>query len=279
MYIILEHKMLVTITKEGSNMKIGYAASAGEKNIYDTIDYAHDNNFHAVELNINMPIFFPEKFDAEERKKIKEYSKKKEVEITFHAPEDISLLQLQKVIREAGINRLKEVIDFGYDIGASRLTMHVGGAVCFTLTDRKVYMDELFYDEFKGVLKSSLKELIDYSRGKIKLCVENSGRFPEKVVQETLDEILSKEKDLFLTWDIGHSYENKYNEVEFFLRHLDRIRTCHVHDNNGKSDHQVVGQGNVDFKWHFGKMKDRDIVYIIEVRPREKAAESLEQLK
>lgn len=260
-------------------MKLGYAASAGEKDIYDTIDYAYNNNFSAVELNINMPIFFPERFDSEERGRVKEYAEKRGVELTFHAPEDISLLQLQKGVREAGISRLKEVIDFGCGIGASRLTMHVGGAVCFTLTDRKVYMDELFYDEFKNVLEDSLKELVDYSKGKIKLCIENSGRFPEKLVQEVLDEMLSKEEDLFLTWDIGHSYENKYSEVKFFLRHLDKIRTCHIHDNNGLSDHQVIGQGNVDFNWHFEKMKDSDVVYIIEVRPRQKATESAAKLK
>lgn len=259
-------------------MRIGYAASAGEKDILDTIKYAHDNKLNAVELNINMPIFFPEKFNKEDRKKIKNYSQDMGVQLTFHAPEDISLLQPHKIVREVGIKRIKEVMDFGHDIGATRMTMHVGPAVCFTLTDRKVYMDELFYDEFKEILKNSLKELVEYSKGKIKLCIENSGRFPEKLVQETLDEMLLKEEDLFLTWDIGHSYENKYNEVEFFLRHLDKIRTCHVHDNNGKSDHQVVGEGNVDFKWHFNKMKNSEVVYIIEVRPRNKAVESLPNL-
>ncbi|WMJ79954.1 sugar phosphate isomerase/epimerase [Clostridium sp. MB40-C1] len=258
---------------------IGYAASAGEKNIYDTIDYAKNNGFNAVEININMPIYFPEKFEKGERDIINSYRKSKEIELTLHAPEDISLLQLQKGIREAGISRLKEVIDFGFDIGASRMTMHIGSAVCFTLTDRKTYMDELFYDEYKTVLISTLKELIDYSKGKLKLCIENSGRFPKKVVQEVLEEMLGKEEELFLTWDIGHSYENKYEEVEFFLKHLDRIRTCHIHDNNGISDHQVIGTGDVDFKGHFQKMSGRDIVYIIEVRPREKAFESLKELK
>ncbi|MCY6960194.1 sugar phosphate isomerase/epimerase family protein [Clostridium brassicae] len=258
---------------------IGYAASAGEKNIYDTIDYAKNNGFNAVEININMPIYFPEKFSKEERGIINSYRKDKDIELTLHAPEDISLLQLQKGIRDAAINRLKEVIDFGFHIGASRMTMHIGSAVCFTLTDRKTYMDELFYDEYKDVLISTLKELIDYSKGKLKLCVENSGRFPKKVVQEVLEEMLEREEELFLTWDIGHSYENKYEEVEFFLKHLDRIRTCHIHDNNGISDHQVIGTGDVDFKWHFQKMGGRDIVYIIEVRPREKAFESLKELK
>ncbi|MCY6370206.1 sugar phosphate isomerase/epimerase family protein [Clostridium ganghwense] len=258
---------------------IGYAASAGEKDIYDTINYAHDKGFNAVELNINMPIFFPENFTKEEREKIKEYKDAKGVELTFHAPEDISLLQLHKDIREASIRRMKEVIDLGFDIGASRMTMHIGSAVCFTLTDRKTYMDELFYEEYKKILKSSLKELVDYSKGKIKICIENSGRFPQKLVQETLDEMLEVEDELFLTWDIGHSYENKYGEVEFFLKHIDKIRTCHLHDNNGKSDHQIIGTGNVDFIWHFNKMKGKDIVYIIEVRPRDNAFESLKNLE
>lgn len=258
---------------------LGYAASAGEKDIYDTIDYAYNKGFNAVELNINMPIFFPENFSKEEREKIRQYKNSKGIEITLHAPEDISLLQLQKQVKEAGINRLKEVMDFGYDIGATRMTMHIGPAVCFTLTDKKVYLDELFYEKYKKTLVESLEDLINYSKGKIKLCVENSGRFPKKLVQEVLEYMISKEEDLFLTWDIGHSYENKYDEVQFFIKHIDRIRTCHLHDNNGESDHQIISTGNLDFKWHLDKMKEQDIVYIIEVRPRDRAFESLKNLK
>lgn len=260
-------------------MKMGYAASAGEKEIFDTIDYAYKNNLSAVELNTNMPIFFPEKFSSDERNKIKEYSKEKGVELTLHAPEDISLLQLQEGVNKAGINRLKEVMDFGFHIGATRMTMHVGPAVCFTLTDRKTYLDEIYYEEYKVVLEKNLRELINYSKGKIKLCVENSGRFPVKLVQEVLDQLLLSEEDLFLTWDIGHSYGNKYNEAEFFTKHIHKIRTCHVHDNNGKSDHQIIGEGYVNFKEHFDKMKNVDIVYIMEVRPRDNAIKSIEKLK
>lgn len=255
-------------------MKIGYAASAGEKEIYDTIDYAYENGFSAVELNINMPIFFPEKFDKNERKKIKNYSSDKNIELTFHGPEDISLLQLQEDVRKAGIDRLKKVIDFGYDLGASRITLHIGSSVCFTLTNKKIYLDEVYYLEYKKILKNNLEELISYSKDKIKLCIENSGRFPKKLVQETLEELLKREENLFLTWDIGHSYENKYNEDEFFLKHVNKIKTCHVHDNTGLSDHEIIGKGKVDFPYYFNNMKNSDVIYIIEVRPREKAKES-----
>lgn len=257
---------------------LGYAASAYEENIYDSIDYAADNDFAAVELNVNMPIFFPEKFSAEERKKIKEYKEAKNIRVTLHGPEDITLLQLQKSIRDASLDRIKEVIDFGSEIGAECLTIHVGPAVCFTLTDRKAFLDELFLDEYKTVLIDSLKELAEYSKEKMLLCVENSGRFPAVFVQEVLDELLYSE-NLFLTWDIGHSYENKYNEVEFFERNIDKIKVSHVHDHNGKSDHQIIGEGNVDFKRHFDLMTDKNIIFILEVRPRVNATKSLSKLK
>jgi sugar phosphate isomerase/epimerase len=257
-------------------MKFGYAASAGEKNIFDSIKYAKDNGFSSVELNVNMPIFFPENFTEKEKKEIKKYKEELGINVSLHAPEDLTLLQLQKDIRKATIKRFKDVIDFAGDIGASRLTMHVGPAVCFTLIDRKSYLDETYYDEYRAILKESLEDLADYSVGKTILCIENSGRFPEKLVQETLEEVLETNKNLFLTWDIGHSYENLYNEVEFFMRHTDRIRTCHVHDNNGKSDHQITGEGGVDFQKHFEIMGTDYIDYIIEVRPRENALKSLE---
>lgn len=268
----------INILGERELMKIGYAASSGEIDIFHTLKYMKDHGFHCVEINMNMPIFFPENFTKEYREEIKRYKEENNIEITLHAPEDITLLQLQRSIRKASIDRLKEVIDFGYDIGASRVTMHIGSAVCFTLTDRKSFLDELYCDQYKEVLKESLIELIHYSKNKIMICVENSGRFPERVVQETLDELL-KEEELYLTWDIGHSYTNEYNEVEFFLKHIDKIRTCHLHDHNGLSDHQIIGSGNVDFGWHIDKMKHLDVIYIIEVRPRENAVKSLEKLE
>lgn len=257
---------------------IGYAACLGEKSIYDTIDFAISNGFNAVEINMNVPMFFPENYSKEDRLNIKNYTSHKGIVLTLHAPEDISLLQLQEDIRKAVINRFKTIIQFGIDIGAKNLTLHVGPSVCFTLTDRKSYMEESYENEYKNVLKKNLKEIIDFAEDKINICVENSGRFPKEVVQETVQELLDID-NLYLTWDIGHSLENKYKEIEFFIKNIDKIRTCHIHDNNGKSDHQVPGTGLIDFNWHFNLMKDKPIVYIIEVRPREKAAESLMALK
>lgn len=258
--------------------KIGYAATVGEESIYKTIDFASENCMSAVEINLNVPIYFPENFSMEERNKIKEYANSKGITISMHAPEDITLLQLQKGIRKATLKRLKEIIDFGIHIGGRALTLHVGPSVCFTLVDRKSYMEEFYKEDYKKILKDSLIELLNHASNKLSICIENSGRFTENLIQETLQELLDT-TSLSLTWDIGHSYENKYNEVEFFTQNIDRVKTCHVHDNNGSSDHQIPGSGGVDFKNIFNLMKNKDIVYIIEVRPREQAVKSFKKLQ
>ncbi|CAH2212580.1 sugar phosphate isomerase/epimerase family protein [Tepidibacter aestuarii] len=259
-------------------MKIGYAASVGEKNILDCMEFAKINGFNAVEINMNMKCFFPENYDEKDIENIKKYKKENNIEITMHAPEDISLLNLHEKVRRAGIDRLKEIIGFGKNIDASRITIHIGSTPYFTLTDKKCYLDDIYHEEYKSILKSSLIDLSDYCEDKIRLCVENSGKFTQKLYQEILDDIIY-EKNVFLTWDIGHSYFEKYDEIKFFKNNIDKIKTVHVHDVNDISDHQVVGDGKLDFSKYIEDIGAEDKVYILEVRPREKALESLENLR
>ncbi|SHK37244.1 sugar phosphate isomerase/epimerase family protein [Tepidibacter formicigenes] len=257
---------------------IGYAASIGEKSILDSMNFAVENGFNAVEINMNMKCFFPENYSIDLIKKIKKYKKENNIELTIHAPEDISLLNLHEKVRYSGIERLKEIINFAKEIDASRITIHIGTTPYFTLTHGKCYLDDIYYHEYKEILKKTLIELNNYCEKKIKLCIENSGRFPEKLFQEVLKEILLKE-NIFLTWDIGHSYKNLYNELDFFETNINKVKTCHIHDVNEKSDHQVIGLGKLSFIDYIKKIGFEDVVYIIEVRPREKAVESLNNLK
>jgi sugar phosphate isomerase/epimerase len=47
-----------------------------------------------------------------------------------------------------------------------------------------------------------------------------------------------------------------------------------MHDNNGEWDqHNIIGEGNIDFKPYFELLADSDNYYIFEVRPKESAME------
>ncbi|MCC5912173.1 MAG: sugar phosphate isomerase/epimerase [Clostridiaceae bacterium] len=255
---------------------IGYAATLGEESFFTAIDAAKEKKFSAIEVNLNVPVFFPEGYNREERATIKEKIEKEGMVLSFHAPEDIPLYHLHPTVRRAGLNRLKECIDFAAEVGGSKITFHPGASVCFTQTDKKIYLQDVYRYEFHTLFKEAIEEIRDYAKGKIIPCIENVGNFNE-MIREVLEEVLPQ-GDLYLTWDIGHAYGQEENQ-KFFIKNIQYVKNCHIHDHNDISDHQVIGTGKIDFLYYFDLLKDQDISYIIEVRPVEKALESRENIK
>lgn len=71
---------------------------------------------------------------------------------------------------------------------------------------------------------------------------------------------------------------------DYFRNNLQYIRQVHIHDcreASGKiTSHRVVGTGRIDFLNYFNILQGADVLdYCIEVRPKEKALESLIALK
>lgn len=256
--------------------RIAYAATLGEENVFTVIDYAVKNGFFAIELNLNVPAFFPERYSEEERQQIKEKVEKEGIALSFHAPEDIPLYHLHSSVRRAGLERLKECIDFGRAIGGKKITFHPGASVCFTQTDKKIFLQDVYAKEFEDLFMEALKELRDYAKGKILLCIENVGNF-NSMIRGVLEKLLPQ-GNLYLTWDIGHSYGQTENEA-FFIRNIEYIRNCHIHDHNGKQDHQVIGDGKIDFLRYFKLLEKIDTSFVLEVRPVEKALVSRDNLE
>ncbi|MCT4583475.1 MAG: sugar phosphate isomerase/epimerase [Peptostreptococcaceae bacterium] len=257
-------------------MKIGYAASVFETNILDSLKYANDNGFNSVELNMNMICFFPE--NNKDIKKIIEFKEANNMTISFHAPEDISLINFHKIINDSGLKRLKEIIDFANKLDVYSITIHTGSTPYFTGIDKNYYVQEQYKEEARLLLRKNILELINYNKNnKVKLCIENSGYFSEIIIQEVLQEIINEGHELYLTYDIGHAHLNKYNEKEFFKKNISKIKTLHLHDYKDK-DHKIIGTGYIDFREELESL-DKDLLYIIEVRPKEAAKESLDNLK
>ncbi len=256
--------------------RLGYAAALGETDIEGAIEYAWAQGFRAVELNANVPEFFPERYPAPRRREIRKFAEAKGISLSFHAPEDICLIHLHESVRLAGLARLKEVLDLAGDIGAGRVTIHIGNSVYFTYETGKQHLYQVYPVEFRRILRSSLVEIRDYAAGKTLPCIENVNYFGKLVVQEVLAEMLP-EGGLYLTWDWGHSFNNP-EQTEFMESHIEYVRNCHVHDHDGKSDHLAPGSGQIDFKAFFNRLRGNDASFIIEVRPRERACVGRERI-
>jgi sugar phosphate isomerase/epimerase len=63
------------------------------------------------------------------------------------------------------------------------------------------------------------------------------------------------------------------------------VKQVHLHDirrddSGTERSHRVIGSGEIDFNYYLGRLSEADVMdYCIEVRPREKAKESLAALK
>jgi len=261
--------------------KVGFHA-VYERSVKEAIDLACKFGFSSVQIETAMPQFFPEIYDVETREEISRCADKRDVTLKVHAPgEDFSLQTLHASIQHAIIMRLKEVIDFACDIGAKLVTIHPGAVPVFTVPERGHISIDVQYPQLHlQRLKVAFLELSDYSKGKTLLCVENSP-FTANVMK-VLSEMF-KDDRIFLAWDLAKMYRadgTVYAKVEkFFLKHLSKVRECHLHDRTKEHGHQIIGKGYVDFKRYLGLLSNYDVEYTIEVRPIENALKSLRALR
>jgi len=267
--------------------RLGYQALFDAEDIEDALDFAQKNGFGAVELNMNGLNFLPENYMGEDRRRVRKIAEKMGISMLLHAPEGLNLLNVQDGVRMAVIERIKEIIDFARDLSASCVTFHLGMMSALSVEGKMVPLHRIYPELYKEVIRSSLTELGEYSKGKTSICLENTEVTNSRIVREVLVELLGH-SNLFLTWDIGHTHQYgarvRQWEEEFFLDYRGKVKNAHIHDNNGKWDeHNVIGEGTLDLGHYLPVLVDLNSHLIFEVRPRERAvtclARFMEQMK
>lgn len=253
-----------------------------DTDMYDAIDFASRHGFGYIVPDLMIPRFFPERFSHAERQRLRAFATSRGVSISFHGPSDhLNLGALYPEVRKAVLDRTKSCLDFARDVGAERFTVHTTPPLDFVLAGKRGTYLRDHWSLYKDALRESLIELSEYCQGKVLLCVENAPL--DEMAMEVLEELLPRKK-IFLTWDIckSHTHEGKpIGEVEgFFMRHLEDIRECHLHDQKpGKPSHDIIGVGKIDFAHYLKILAPQDIHFTLEVRPRENALKSLKELE
>jgi sugar phosphate isomerase/epimerase len=255
--------------------RLGYAASLGVDGYAGAIDFARKYGLRSVELSGNIPDFFPENMPAAERASARAYAEESRVALSIHAPEDINLMSPHESLRVAGVSRIIEFIGLCRDLGATRLTVHPGTSVHFTMPSGRVYLHDVYPDEHRSALTKSLLTLRDVA-GEVFICVENVDEPGWTAAQPVLETLLQL-GGLYLTWDIGHSFDNP-EQQEFMRRHLSLVRDVHLHDHDGRSSHKVLGTGIMDVAGYLRLLKESDVYFHLETRPADSVAQSMEAL-
>lgn len=260
---------------------LGFSANRRDTLIEEAIAKVVEWKLEVLEINLNRPEYFPEHFDPKKRAFLRKRAEESKIRLLLHAPDDINLLSRHKNIRLAGVERLKEMLTFGNELGAVYFTLHTGkvGLVA-TGSGRVKIMQHPTFRPLAENFRDSAQRLLEFADGRLDMGFENTNHF-EGFFEEIIAGLLEQTR-LKLTWDIGHSFAETPEKVEatlnFFFTHLHRVQTLHLHDRNQKTDHLAVGAGTIPWK-RFGEALQSDSIFkIIEVKDAEAIETSLTYL-
>lgn len=256
-----------------------------DANLHEAIDFAAANGFSGIQIALEVPRFSPERFSSGNRQSLKDHARQTGIRIALHGPDDVTSLFVSHPALKRGIHDYyADVFLFAQEIGASMVTIHLGQPVRFSQdSDSAVspipYEDQAFYE---AQLSKNLEWLCLKCPKEILLCVENYHLNP--LILSVLRGLLQSGK-INLCWDIAKMFSRNLEKnqalEDFFIEHIQSVKQCHLHDVvHGFHAHQVIGSGELNFIEFLIKLQRAQVIdYCIEVRPRDKALESLRNLK
>lgn len=260
-----------------------------DESIMDALRYARNNGFAGVQLAIEVPQLSPERLTTAQRDAIGRYREEYNLTISLHAPDDTcSLLETSRTLTTGVFEYYRELFEFAEDVGAQIVVLHVGHLPTFpTDTQPEVEYPLEALASWQDALGGNLRRLINLAAGRFVLAVENF-----RLTRPLLDVLspLLGDAGLSLCWDLAKTYRRVSGKASsweldpavesFFWKNLRHVRQVHLHDLRGDRSHRVIGTGELDFARFLSRLAEARVMeYCIEVRPREKASESLEALK
>jgi sugar phosphate isomerase/epimerase len=176
--------------------------------------------------------------DAPTPRELRELTAATDVTYTFHAPfRDANLGNSNETLRRATVRSVTRTLDTALAAEAGAVVVH-GGSV------PRRYPDRVRAHARRQAVRS-LRECARHADDiGMHLCVENQrwkrarARYtetPERLAA-FLEEIDVDSDYLGVTVDVGHANVTGVDPAAFVDRFGDRIRVCHLHDNDGTAD-------------------------------------------
>lgn len=256
-----------------------------DESLEDALRYASANNWNGIVPDIGVPTFSPEKVLSDERGMLRDLARDLSIEWGFHAPgDDVSLFSTYPPIREGIMKYFKQVIDFArvLSIRSTNVVIHAGTPPSFRKAgEQSDDISSVHHHAYTQVLRENLTELIEYARPQVKIVLENVNW--TTLVCEVLQNLFPA--GLKICLDIPKLYHPNFrmNESDwsFLQQHKGAIEVVHIHDLHPTlGGHQIVGEGALDFERSLRFLEELPTKpqYVFEVRPREAATQSLQNI-
>lgn len=171
----------------------------------------------------------------------------------------LNLGSSDEAVKKGTLNSFKKSIDFAREIGAKNVSFHGGCAANKVTQDEALEplttLDAIPYEEAYSNVKESLKKLLKYTKGDVKLSIENLNHRPErKYLFSKPEDFRQLPPGINVLFDTGHAYFSgtRLRDSSYIERMIEivggKITEIHASDNDGSEDqHKLVGLGSVPF--------------------------------
>lgn len=274
--MISEGITLVRDDKKEKIMKLGMPALVECSSIDQLIELCMKLKLNFIELNMNLPYNFIHNLNPT---KLKNITKETNIEFTMHMPDEADLGSFYFSVREGYIKLFQDTIDWAKEAGVGLLNLHIIEGARMTLPDKKVYIYEQYSEEFTDNFIKSIDILSKKAqKNNIILAIENSGNFGKKHIQQTLNKALEY-PNIKLTWDTGHDAASEFTDNHYLMANKNHIIHMHLHDAKGKSNHQILFEGDLNIDELFQFAKSQNIKALVEVKTEEALIKSINNLR
>ncbi len=254
-----------------------------DSSILEGLRFAKENGFAGVQIADEAPHLSFERLSDREAVKIAEVLVSEGLYVTLHAPDETaSLFQYSRYLSAGVLDYYRSLFSFAEVVGARAVTIHLGAMTVFPTDDgtaRRIPAQDL--PLYSTCLKKNIEAVLKFAAGRTMIFVENAGLGVAEF--ELLAPYLGRD-GLFLCWDLAKGAGRPDVEA-CYLANPQWIKQVHLHDgrqlaSGAVKGHRTIGTGDIDFKKALRFLTRNANVedYCIEVRPREKARESLRAL-
>ncbi len=253
-----------------------------ENSVTEALRGARPAGFAGIQLSEAPHLSF-EQFDTDQVAEIASIVRGEGLWLSLHASDDdASLFTTSETLRTALGEYFRRLMDFAYHAGARMITIHLGRAPSWP-TDEDP--PRLRPEQDQGAVEEIFTENLDGILADLphpcRVCVENLGL--DDWHRDRLQPYLNDGR-VGLCWDLPKSYnaaeEPDPDQLAWIRRNAHRVEQVHLHDRRDGRGHRVIGTGCVDFPGLLGVLPEVGVKeYVIEVRPADKAAESLANLR
>jgi len=252
-----------------------------DESILTALQFAHDSGLAGVQVAAELPHLDPTDLTERQRRRIAAFCRQYGSRVSLHGPDDAApLFATSSQLRGGMLGHFRELFDAAEQMGVALITLHPTATSTFpTDTEPRQPVPSVDLAAWYDAFVENLAAVIDLAAGRFTLCMENFKLTP--TVRELIDPHLAAGR-LGLCWDLPKTYtrDGRDETLEAYLwGHLAHIRQVHLHDRGRGRNHRTIGTGDLDFTRYLPRLAAANVEeFCIEVRPREKAVESLVNL-